>query len=439
MRQTLVTAAALGLLGGVIFAACDDGSNDLTSTSTSATSTSGGTSVASTGSPGSTGVSGSSPSGSTSGNGEGQTSGDSTSGSGTISNSGSPGGSGDGVGVSGASSGASPDGAVASGGSPASSGSAPGTDPYSGSFKVLVLSKTLGFHHDSIPGCQQMLRELGRCVDAASCAKTSDTFISAAKPGSSFTVDVSGAPAGCPELPSATIANNAAQYLSYQSMGCDGSTTDLSDFSSTNLDTSQFSSPTAAKGPYQMIFFCSPTGDVFTSGGANGMAGMTAIQNFIQAGGAYGGLHAATDFNDDEVWGYYYNTLLGAHFVNHNNDGTAGTIITTATGMTHPIMAGIPNPWQTADEWYFENREISSQPGFQILATIAGLTAVDPSEPANDIRPMVWIRQFPVANNAPFEGRMFYTPRGHNITRYGEVAFRQLSHQGILWAANRLN
>jgi type 1 glutamine amidotransferase len=107
--------------------------------------------------------------------------------------------------------------------------------------------------------------------------------------------------------------------------------------------------------------------------------------------------------------------------------------------MTHPIMNGIPNPWQTADEWYYENREISSQPGFQILATIAGLTAVDPSEPANDIRPMVWIRQFPVMNNAPFEGRMFYTPRGHNIQRYGEVAFRQLIHQGILWAANRLN
>jgi len=438
MRQTLVTAAAFGLIGSVIFVACDDGSNDLTSTSTSAASTSGNGSM--TGSPSSSG--GDSLSGSTSGSGESQSSGGgSTSGSGTTPTSGSSGGSGSGGtggGVaSGGSSGASLD--ASTSGSGASSGSAGATDPYSGPFKVLVLSKTLGFHHDSIPGCQQMLRELGRCIDATSCAKTSDTFIAAAKPNSSFTVDVAGAPSACTELPSATVANNAAEYLSYQSMGCDGSTTDLSQFSSMNLDTNQFSSPTAAKGPYQMIFFCSPTGDVFTSGGANGMAGMTAIQNFIQAGGAYGGLHAATDFNDDEVWGYYYNTLLGAHFVNHNGDQTPGTIITTATGMTHPIMNGIPNPWQTADEWYYENREISSQPGFQILATIAGLTAVDPSEPANDIRPMVWIRQFPVMNNAPFEGRMFYTPRGHNIQRYGEVAFRQLIHQGILWAANRLN
>jgi hypothetical protein len=50
-------------------------------------------------------------------------------------------------------------------------------DPYSGPFNVLVLSLTTGFHHDSIPAIHQMLRELGPCVDAPSCAMTGDEVI----------------------------------------------------------------------------------------------------------------------------------------------------------------------------------------------------------------------------------------------------------------------
>ncbi|HEY1532725.1 MAG TPA: ThuA domain-containing protein [Polyangiaceae bacterium] len=316
-------------------------------------------------------------------------------------------------------------------------------DPYSGPFKILVLSKTLGFHHDSIPACQQMLRELGQCADAASCsaAGQGDTPITGAKPNSTFTVDVAGAPAtGCPAIQSKPVIASASGYTAYNAMGCDGSTSDLSQFSATNLDTKQFSSPTAPKGPYQMIFFCSPTGTDFTLGGANGTAGMTAIQNFISAGGAYGGVHAASDFEDTEAWGWYYNTLMGSWFEDQNSDGTSGTVNTVPMYADHPIMRGIPNPWNTQDEWYLQNREMSSVPGFQILATLSGVPAL-PGEAANDIRPVIWIKQFPVATDATktFEGRMFYTVRGHNIARYGEAPFRQLVHQGVLWAANRLN
>jgi type 1 glutamine amidotransferase len=320
-------------------------------------------------------------------------------------------------------------------------GGASTTDPYSGPFKILVLSKTLGFHHDSIPACQQMLRELGQCADAASCtaAGQGDTPIAGAKPNSTFTVDVAGAPAtGCPAIQSKPANASAAGYAAYNSMGCDGSTSDLSQFNATNLDVKQFASPTAPKGPYQMVFFCSPTGTDFSDGGANGAAGEVAIQNFITAGGGYGGVHAASDFENSEKWQWYYNTLMGSWFAFHNNDGTSGTVNTVPMFATHPIMRGIPNPWNTQDEWYLQNREMSSVPGFQILATLSGVPAL-PGEAANDIRPVIWAKQFPVANNAPFEGRMFYTIRGHNIARYGEAPFRQFVHQGVLWAANRLN
>jgi type 1 glutamine amidotransferase len=346
------------------------------------------------------------------------------------------------------------------------------SDPYGGPFKILVLSKTLGFHHDSIPSCQQMLRELGRCVDATSCAATGDAIVQGAKPNSAFTVDVAGAPAGCMELPSATVAANDPTYTTYVKMGCDGSGGGTDDpvahFTATNLDTNQFTSPAAPKGPYQMIFFCSPTGPVFTSDGATGTAGMAAIQSFIEAGGAYGGVHAAADFEDTEQWQWYYDDLMGAWFTDHNNDGTWGVVNTTTIGLTHPVMRGIPNPWIADDEWWLLNREISSVPAFQILATMAAGMPYDAGVPddgavvgvgdggpeypqeitvaplageaAGDVRPVVWVKPFPVASDPTntFEGRMFYTIRGHNIARYGETAFRQLVHQGILWAAHRL-
>ncbi len=421
MRRSPVAAALLSVCAaGVTLVACSDGSSSLAQSS-------------SLGSPGGTGaVVGTSGSSGVSGVGV------TTGGSAGSTSSGASGAAGNSDGGAFGSGGAS---GGASGGGGASG--AANVDPYSGPFKILVLSKTLGFHHDSIPACQQMLRELGTCVDAASCtmAGLGDSPINGAKPNSSFTVDVAGAPAtGCPTIASSGPNASDNGYTTYNSMGCDGSTSDLSQFSATNLDTNQFSSLTAPQGPYQMIFFCSPTGTDFTSGGPNGAAGMTAIQSFITAGGAYGGVHSAPDFENSEMWQFYYNDLMGAWFKDHNNDGTPGTVNTVPMYANHPVMRGIPSPWNTQDEWYLENREISSQPGFQILATLSGVPALA-GEPANDIRPIIWIKQFPVASDPTmtFEGRSFYTVRGHNITRYGEAPFRQLIHQGILWATHRLN
>lgn len=327
-------------------------------------------------------------------------------------------------------------GAAIGGGSPSGAGTgssvaAEGStgDPYRGPFRVLVLSETLGYHHDSIPAGQQMLRELGNCIDAASCALTNDVPIAGAKPNSSFTVDVAGAPtSGCPIIASSGPSADDDGYAAYNTMGCDGSTSDLSQFTSDNLNN------------YQMVFFVSPTGTVFSSGGNNGQVGMAAIQAFIEGGGAYGGLHAASDFEDTDGWPWYYNELMGAYFLDHNVDGTPGTVTTAPAYLMHPVMRGLPTPLSTQDEWYLENREISAQPGFQILATLSGVAPLAGESPG-DVRPMVWIKQFPVTTDptGTLEGRMFYTCRGHNIIRYGEAPFRQLVHQGILWATHRLN
>jgi type 1 glutamine amidotransferase len=398
----------------IVFAACRDGSDFMAGDGGPGTPV--GISSGSGGGSGGTitgGSSGGSSGGDTaagSGSGSGAISGGSSGGSSSSSSSGAI-GSGSSGGNSGSVSGGGPDAAV--------EGAVGAPDPYSGPFKVLVLSKTLGFHHDSIPAGQQMLRDLGKCIDAASCALTKDVPIPGAKADSSFTVDVAGAPANCPP---ATPSN----YAAYGSMGCDGSTSDLSQFTTANLKN------------YQMLFFVSPTGNVFSAGGTNGKVGMAAIQAFIEGGGAYGGVHAASDFENTQGFPWYYNALMGAFFTLHNNDGTPGSVIIAPMYATHPVMRGLPSPLSTQDEWYFMNRQISAQPGFQILATLSGVPPVQ-GESASDIRPIVWVKQFPVATDPTLEGRAFYTCRGHNIVRFGEPDFRQLVHQGILWATHRLN
>ncbi len=427
--------AATSLLACLALAACSDGSGALTSSesTTGAIGITSGSAVASaSGSgPGSAGsnASGSTVAGSSAGDTPAAATG-SVAGSGGASASGGTleSSSGDVASVSGSATGGSSSGSGGAFGlDAATEASAP--DPYSGPFKVLVLSKTLGFHHDSIPAGQQLLRDLGKCVDATSCALTGDVPIPGAKANSSFTVDVAGAPSNCPTLPSKVDPTaNANAYMSYATMGCDGSTSDLSQFSADNLKN------------YQMLFFVSPTGTVFSSGGANGKAGMAAIQAFMEGGGAYGGVHAASDFENQNGFPWYTNELMGAYFSDHNNDGTPGSVITVPQFATHPVMRGLQSPLATQDEWYLENREISAQPGFQILATLSGVPALTGESPS-DIRPMVWIKQYPVATDptGTLEGRMFYTCRGHNIVRYGEAPFRQLVHQGILWATHRLN
>lgn len=258
-------------------------------------------------------------------------------------------------------------------GTPAEGG-ARSTDPLgqTGAFKVLVLSKTLEFTHDSIRACQQLLTTLGQTPD--------DLLPEGASAGSQFTID---------------IANE-----------------DLSDFTDDKLK------------DYAMLFWCNPTGAVFSTGGSNGTVGMAAIRKFVEAGGAWGGVHSATDFEKFNGFPWFTNVLLGAAFDHHDNDGTPGTVKVEAGYANHPVMRGVPLTWNTQDEWYYMSRDIRALPGFQILASLAA-----------DHRPVVWTKELGTNNR----GRMFYTSRGHNLAVYREPEFKKLVHNGILWATHRMN
>jgi trehalose utilization protein len=237
-----------------------------------------------------------------------------------------------------------------------------------GAFRMLILSKTLEYHHDSIPACQQMLRELGATPDA--------NLPAGAQPGSQWEV---------------TVANE-----------------DLSEFTDQGL------------GRYAMIFWCSPTGTVFSSGGPSGVTGMAAVQKFLTSGGAWGGVHSATDFENTHAWSWFQDNVNGANFANHDGDGTPNSIV-WSVALDHPVVRGIKSPWSTTDEWYYLTRNPETLPGFTVLGKLA-----------SDQRPAVYVREIPGG------GRSFYTIRGHNVTVYAEPNFRRLVHQGVLWAVHRM-
>lgn len=253
-----------------------------------------------------------------------------------------------------------------------------GTDAYAGPFKILILSTSLGdFRHDSIANCQRMLADLGQTPD--------DEMPAGTKPGSQFTTVIA--------------------------------TDDLADFTESRLK------------DYGTLFWCSPIGTVFSNSPlvpnkTVAAVAMAALQGYIEGGGAWCGVHSATDFEKTGGFPWYTNTLVGGYLDTFYPDGTSGTVQVEADYADHPVMKNVPATWSVRDEWFKMNRDIGAQPGFQILARLATAT---------DNRPVVWIKDF--GTNA---GRMFYVSRGHAPAVYSEPEFRLLVLNGILWATHRL-
>jgi len=271
-------------------------------------------------------------------------------------------------------------------GNPASSGSpAMGGGLKRGPFKILVLSTTLEFHHDSIPACNQLLNDLGQ-GSAPERAK-----ISGLAPDVTWTVDQMGADPAAPDYFSEISAESLARY--------------------------------------DVVFSNNPTGPVFTNA-PDGANKKTTFQTWFENGGGWAGQHSATDFENNSRWTWWDDHVAGGWFTDHDNDGTPGTVSWQTQFADHPILKGLPSPWNTSDEWYIMNRNIEAVPGFNVLAkvTVSNSTKPNGAQP----RPAIWTTE-----NAK-GGRAFYTIRGHSQSVYAEDEFRQLLLRGILWAAHRL-
>ncbi|MFV0605381.1 MAG: ThuA domain-containing protein [Niabella sp.] len=161
---------------------------------------------------------------------------------------------------------------------------------------------------------------------------------------------------------------------------------------------------------YATIIFLNTTGTIFTD------KERAALKKYINKGGGFVGVHAATDTEYDWPW---YNGLVGAYFMSHpkQQNATCNTINTN-----HPSTKHLPAQWTRFDEWYnFKN--ISKQ--INVLLEVDEKTYEGGKN--GTFHPMAWYQNYD-------GGRSFYTGMGHTDESYAEPLFLQHLLGGIQYA-----
>ncbi|HEV3252558.1 MAG TPA: ThuA domain-containing protein, partial [Puia sp.] len=211
--------------------------------------------------------------------------------------------------------------------------------------RVLVFTKTAGYHHSSIPAGVQAIRNLG------------------------------------------------------DSNGFDTDTSSSADF---------FNEDTLKK--YAAVVFLNTTGDLLKGNQE------IALERYIQAGGGYMGIHAASDAEYD--WGWY-GRLVGAYFESHPEIQSAKLSVKEKD---HPSTRHLPGQWTRTDEWY-NFKKIGKD--LTILITLdeksyqGGKNGPD--------HPLAWYHEYD-------GGRAFYTELGHTEESYSDPLYLKHILGGILYA-----
>ncbi len=243
---------------------------------------------------------------------------------------------------------------------------------------VLVVSKTAGFRHSSIDEGIAAIQQLGTAND--------------------FTVDV---------VDGAMTAGSSDPQLA-----------------------AAFTDATLAQ--YDVVVFLSTTGDILT------VPMQEAFERYIQGGGGYAGVHAASDTEYTWPW---YGQLVGGYFRSHP-PGTPTADVDVTDG-DEPSTTGLPASWTRTDEWY--NFQDISEPVVNGSATVADfsprasqvhvLATVDESSydeqdgnTVDDDHPVAWCSDFD-------GGRSWYTAMGHTEASFADADFRRHLLGGLQTAA----
>lgn len=177
----------------------------------------------------------------------------------------------------------------------------------------------------------------------------------------------------------------------------------------TTEDASKFNEDNLKR--YSAVIFLSTTHDVLN------YRQQAAFERYIEAGGGYVGVHAASDTEYQWPW---YHKLVGAYFKEHPK-------IQNATLRVHedanfPVLDSLPHPWKRTDEWY----DFRSVPkNVNVLVDIDESSYEGGTMGKN--HPMVWYHKYD-------GGRSFYMELGHTKESYTEPNFLKLLQAGINYA-----
>ncbi len=174
---------------------------------------------------------------------------------------------------------------------------------------------------------------------------------------------------------------------------------------------------------FRVVVFLSTTGDVLLRDQEQ------AFERFIEAGGGYVGIHAASDTEYDWPW---YDRLLGTHFRDHTlfPQTPEAELVTEVTD--HEATAKLPARWKKMDEWYNFRANPRAVPGIRVLLSVDEKTyPVGMMKGMGGDHPISWTHEVG-------KGRMFYSALGHTDDTFQQpLAVAHLTG-GIAWAG-RLN
>ncbi len=171
---------------------------------------------------------------------------------------------------------------------------------------------------------------------------------------------------------------------------------------------------------YSAVIFLNTTGDVLNH------IQQADFERYIQAGGGFVGVHAASDTEYEWPW---YGKLVGGYFSGHPGDpNVRDGIATVKQNSTHPAVAGLPATWKRTDEYYnFKqfNEDVN------VLVSI-DQNSYDYGE--NPQHPMSWYHEYD-------GGRAFYTNFGHTEETFSDPEYLSHLWGGITYAMDggRLN
>ncbi|WP_019988710.1 ThuA domain-containing protein [Rudanella lutea] len=166
---------------------------------------------------------------------------------------------------------------------------------------------------------------------------------------------------------------------------------------------------------YNAVVFLNTTGDILND------EQQAVFERYIQAGGGYVGIHAATDTEYDWPW---YGKLAGAYFLDHPmtpSNVQKGKYIVKLKN--HWATKGMPDEFERTDEFY-SFKDIS--PKINVVLTIDEKSYVGGKNP--DFHPMSWYQEYD-------GGRSFYTAMGHTDESFSEPLFLNHLWAGIQYAA----
>ncbi|GAA2360564.1 ThuA domain-containing protein [Dactylosporangium salmoneum] len=168
----------------------------------------------------------------------------------------------------------------------------------------------------------------------------------------------------------------------------------------TTEDAAAFTDANLAK--YEAVVWLSTTGDVLDADQ------QAAFQRYIEHGGGYAGVHAASDTEYDWPW---YGELMGAWFTSHP---AQQQVTVKVEDPAHPSTKDLPAKWSRFDELY--NFRTNPRGKVHVLASLDETTYQPGSGAMGADHPIAWCHDYD-------GGRSWYSGLGHTQESFSDPQF----------------